>query len=526
MKRSKQIVLVLLFIIGLTIVRIPQASHAASQAPDSRVLLVYDSKNVTSNRSDVVAGMQRLLISAGLNVDIKNLHDYKAGTLTNQRYRGVVTLINWPQAALTNRAFVKDRANYHGIKLHVGPNLDADELAGLHSTAVTLHQQQLIGELPAEQLKQLMPFTSKTAVLDRVPANAQIIGKLTTQDNQRTQYPYGVKVGMDGFLPYFDGRGLSLLIAQKMAAQLFRLHQKAQAPLLLITEVTPFNHLKILKSLAKQLQEKDIPFAVSAVSVAKNTDLKAFEQYMSALRTVEENGGSVIMQVPAMGDPGRSGGPLLRSFMSSMLTNMAKENVIPIAVSAPTYWNNDAILRRYALDDSRTIVQLKDPPVQPYAQRDDHAKSYQHTYMAVPFDSFSSNHYGTSLNRSNPTFAVPTAITFPMPTSERRLTSVVRDISHFNFSWANPLAINNQIRIDTVSVGVKDGQLLLNNRVVNPEDYHALKKAKPAKPQLSAVNRFFRFQGDFMWVFFAVTLTAMTVLLILGRRVYKAMYRR
>jgi len=486
MRHSKQIVLALMLIVSFVLLRSPQSSHAASQTSQPHVLLVYDSKNATSNRQDVVAGMQRLLTSAGADVDLKNLHDYKAGTLTNQHYRGVITLINWPQAGLTNRAFVRDRTNYRGIKLHVGTNLDADELKGLHSTAVTLYQQQLIGDLPTDQLKQLVPFTSQVTVLNHLPANAQTVGKLTTQDSQRTQYPYGVQVGANAFLPYFDGKGLSLLVAQKMVVQLFNPSQKAQHPLLLITGVTPFTKLKVLTSLARQLQQKDISFAVSAVSVAKNTDLKAFRRYMSALRTVEDSGGSVIMQVPAMGDPGRSGGPLLQSYMSSMLTNMAKESVIPIAISAPTYWNNDAILRRYALDSSGTIVQLKDPPVQPYAKRDNHAVSYRHTYMAVPFDSFSSNHYGPALSSSNPSFAVPTAITFPMPTSARRLTGVMRDISRFNFDWANPLAINNQIRIDTVSVGVRDGQLLLNNRPVNPEDYHALKVAKPAKPQASA----------------------------------------
>ena len=40
------------------------------------------------------------------------------------------------------------------------------------------------------------------------------------------------------------------------------------------------------------------------------------------------------------------------------------------------------------------------------------------------------------------------------------------------------------------------------------------------------MNEFFKWQGDFMWVFFAVTLTAMLVLLMMGRAVYKAMYRR
>lgn len=97
--------------------------HIPVQADDNRpVLLVYDSENVYYNGSKKIDSVQRMLTADGLKVKTVMLENYRSGELSDNKYRGVVTLINWQEADLSNDSFTHDRAKFSGTKLHIGPN--------------------------------------------------------------------------------------------------------------------------------------------------------------------------------------------------------------------------------------------------------------------------------------------------------------------------------------------------------------------------------------------------------------------
>ncbi|WP_347132169.1 hypothetical protein [Ligilactobacillus salivarius] len=111
--------------------------HIPVQADDNRpVLLVYDSENIYYNGSKKIDSVQRMLTADGLKIKTVMLENYRSGELSDNKYRGVVTLINWQEADLSNDSFTHDRAKFSGTKLHIGPNLQDDELEGLHAKKV------------------------------------------------------------------------------------------------------------------------------------------------------------------------------------------------------------------------------------------------------------------------------------------------------------------------------------------------------------------------------------------------------
>ena len=183
--------------------------HIPVQADDNRpVLLVYDSENVYYNGSKKIDSVQRMLTADGLKVKTVMLENYRSGELSDNKYWGVVTLINWQEADLSNDSFTHDRAKFSGTKLHIGPNLQDDELEGLHAKKGMIIKQQLT--LSDDGITEQIPYTNRMEYLVDV-AGSDKYGVLNTQNvgNQKT-LPYGVKVDSNAFLPFWNTSGLAI----------------------------------------------------------------------------------------------------------------------------------------------------------------------------------------------------------------------------------------------------------------------------------------------------------------------------
>lgn len=493
-------------------------------AASKRVLIVYDAINPTVDGQKKLAGLQQIFASTGVATQTERLSDYHSGQLTTKAYAGVVTLINWPQGDLKNAEFTRDRAAFTGKKLHVGQKLSAAEARGLHATRRNVYHQQLI--LSAKGQQQLLPFSEDITLL-KTHGKARCYGTLRPQNQGIGRYPYGTVVGQQGYLPYFEASGFSQVLAAQTIAQLFGKRQQRQ-PLLTITGVTPYSDLKRLTTLAQQLNAAGIPFAISTTSVADNTSLAAFSHFTKALRIVENNQGIIFLQVPVVGAANKQSGSLLEQTMVEELNQLGQRQVMPVGISAPVYWNQDKVFRKYGLTRATNVLLLPNPATTTFAYQDNLGGSYAQTWTGLSLNSLLTVKNGQQVAVNQLKFPVPTALTVAFPTNQKQLTALTRRVTRLNVNWYQPQdSLQTKITSASATFGYKQGTYYLNGSPVTiGSEATGIPKYHFSQKRHVALDSYFKVQGNILLVFFAITTVVLVTFLILGRRIYRQMFRR
>lgn len=497
-----------------------QPTRLVSASVQPKVLLVYDSKVVTEQKQVRLTQLQQLLLAAGMQVHTQSLAGYSKGELAG--YQGVVTMINWDDEHLTNATFTKERQQFKGVTLHVGGNLEASELAALQATDKPLYRRQLVAKWPDTAGAQLFPYTTPVWVLDHTASAAVNLGSLQIQGESQT-YPYATIMGKHGYLPYFDGVGQSELVASDLIARLFGA-KILQAPLFTLTDVTPYTNIRLLTQVGEYLADHNIPFAVSATSVARNTELAAFGSYTKALRQLMADGGVIFLQTPVVGN-GLIGTKTLQQDMTSTLTALAQRHVYPIGVSSPTYWRDDKLYRRQALSGTDTALLLPNPASLSFADEDDCAIPQSLTFASVAASSLNTARYGVALSAASINTRLPLAVLFAMPDAKTEFGDFKKQVAAFNQTWRDPKTLTTSYQVGMLDLAYQNGLYMVNGRRASGS-YHTPSALKLEKTPQSWMNKFFAGQSKVMWAFFAITIVVMAIMLGLGRQVYLRMYKR
>ena len=494
---------------------IPLTAHAATSR---RVLIVYDAINPTVNGQQKLAAVQRILASLNLPTQTERLSDYQAGQLTDKAYQGVVTLNNWPQGRLTSAAFLRDRRQFTGRQLHIGSGLDAQEARQFGARRETLYHQQFV--LRDRQNWQLLPFSTDLTLLTSLPHGTQTFGTLATQATSLPDHAYGVVRGRSGYLPYLMPNGFSLTVASRTIAALFG-QTRTYRPLLTITHVTPYTNLRLLQQLGRRLAKAGIPFAVSTTSVAENTSYRAFKRFAAVLRELETENGVILLQAPVVGAADRKSGQILEQQLVGQLNQLGQRQVLPVGVSAPAYWNQDKLFRRYGLQRASLVVLLPNPATTTFAQQDNLGNQYPQTWYGVSLRSFQTVQQSAQLR-----WSVPTALTVPMVDSTKQLTATVRQVSAQTIDWYDP---SQQLttRLDSASATFKydHGAYFLNGRqiAINASSV-ALPQFNPQRKNHVTLKGYFRVQGWILWIFFILVTVVLLGFIVIGRRIYRRMF--
>ncbi|MFC6177522.1 hypothetical protein ACFQAV_11785 [Companilactobacillus huachuanensis] len=491
-------------------------TNRVKAATQERVLLVYDSENDVEQSGKQIDALQRILTSLNLPVKTISQNNYKSGMLKN--YSGVITMINWRQVGLTNKVFIHDREKFSGIRLHIGDNLTANEAAQLGGHARRIYQQQFI--LKINQDEQLLPFSETITVLDGLSNQVQKVGILATQEKNQKSYPYGIINGQNGYLPYFNSGGLSSLAASQMIAKLFGKNDTYQ-PMLTITNVTPYSDLKILDALSLYCYQKEIPFAISASSVSDNTQMKAFTRYTTVLNSIENRGGVIFAQMPIVGAPPISSGSELSQIVSSYMVSLARENVYPIGISSFGYWNQDEILRDNALKKANNLILLPNEKVV-YVKQDNNALSTKKSFYAMSVSSL--NKVKKSYDMS---FSMPTALTVSLPDSKVGMHDLEQEINGLQLNWFDPVNLNTTVKTGTSLMRYRNGDYYMNGK---KEDIQNTQNTNNipifATKQEPLFSNFFHLQGNILMGFFIIVLLILIIFTLLGRKIYKNMFKR
>ena len=445
---------------------------------------------------------------------------YKKGML-NQKYLGVITMINWRQVGLINQAFIKDRDQYSGIKLHIGENLTSTEIGQLGVKVKKIYQQQLI--LHSGKEEELLPFSQSITVITSSVNEADQTGTLSTQEADQKSYPFGYINGKNAYLPFFASDGLSLMTQVRLIAKLFGRLGKFQ-PLLTITNVTPYSNLQRLDELSKFLYKNDIPFAISTVSVSQNTEMKAFSRFAAALRNVENRGGIIFLQAPEVTSNADSTGQVLSQNFMTYIVSLARHQVFPVGISANGFWNQDKILRANALTYADHWLMLPNPATVTYVKQDNNSQIAQQSFFAMS---------AASLNEvkkdDTTSFVIPTALTMTMPYSQTKLQQMESSIKHLNLTWFDPIESNLQTKIktDTTLLQYQHGSYLINGQKeeIQSSNYVLGKQFSDGKPQ-SLFSNYFKIQGNILLVFFVIVMIILITFIYFGQRIYWNRFKR
>ncbi|GAX05287.1 hypothetical protein IWT25_00591 [Secundilactobacillus pentosiphilus] len=516
------IVVVMALVLGKTTVQ----AETVDQRP---VMLVYDSKNIANHGDLNLDRCQRLLASLGLPVETIPLSHYQANTLKDGQYQGVITMVNWGQSRNRNQAFERDRTAFKGIKLHIGPGLQADERQGLGGTFKTLVHQQLSGH----QGRAVQPLSTNQLLLVNVKhaANALSVGWLTSQNHPGTTYSFGVKVANNGFLPELSSDGLAITLAGQLITKLFKVPTRLQSPLLTITGITPYTKSRDLSRLIKQLSSRGTPFALSITSVDRNTDLKAFHRYTEVLRLAEKAGGLIFLRPPIETGTQRLNEKKLRSVFQTELTSLGADRVIPAGISAPGYWNRSERRQKAVLSRASHVILLPDQsqrleelPVEP-----EPAVTNSHRFKAgligIPLASLDTVAY-----RSKIKFVQPTALLVKMPESRTKVDQLVQHLQDSKLQWFDPVRnhLKTTVKVGSVLYGYHSGQYFLNHEPIT--DLDASRKASSRNDdritQTSWLNRVIQWQSRMLLWLLSFLGLILAILLLIGWRVYQRKFMR
>ncbi|WP_412989477.1 hypothetical protein ACLJJ6_00235 [Pediococcus siamensis] len=480
---------------------------------------MYDSENTANDGYQKIDSLQRILSSLNLKVKTVSQNDYYKGLL-NKKYIGVISLINWPQVGLTNKSFLQDRQKFRGIKLHIGDNLTVSEAKELGGSATKIYQQQLI--LNFQGNKQLLPFSETATVLSHLSKGTRKIGLLTSQQKNQSKYTYGVIYKKVGFLPYFKKSGVSLMAAVKTIAELFG-SKGNYRPLLAITGVSPYSNLKVLDEISNYCYQKNIPFSISTVTVSENTEMKAYRHFTKVLKKVEERNGIIFLNTPAVGGAGTNSAAELNERMTASFVAFANHQVYPVGISSQGYWNQDEVLRKQALmqADHWLLLPSETPT---FVKQDNNANVAHQSLYAVSASSLL-----TAQQKSGLKFEIPTAITYKLPDSSKKLFDFKRLVQSLHVTWFDPVLQNWQTKVssNTTTIEYKGGNYFLNGqrKELSSKASGSL-RTSPQNKFRPLFTRFFSLQGNILMLFFAIALSILLVFIGLGRRIYLQMFKR
>ncbi len=534
------VILLFLTVASSLIAQSPSIKAANFQKSDSssnKVLLVYDSKNAYYNGEKTIDSVQRLLTALGMETTTTTISKYQKGTLEKGGYRAVITLVNWKSINFTNKSFITDRQNFQGSKIHIGQNLQTDEVQGLQADIDKIVRQQLMFE--SNGILEQLPYTDSMETLNNIKGNYLTFGKLQLEGYEPAKtMPFGVISNNNAYLPFWKTTGLGLIYEQELLTKLLgnQHGRKNYRPMLVITKVTPFAHLNYLKQLIRMLYKNGIHFALSATIINQNMNQKAFAKYVNVLKYAENHNGLIYLRAPYLQDGYLTDSVTnksLRTVISKNMRLLYRNQVYSMGIAAPNYWNHDKVLTYAGLKQANEILLLSNPKIYPEIVASNKGATYRKVYYVASVASFEKIKATNSLlTDENMKFKVPTALNINLPRTRAKLLRIEKDLNKMDLTWYDFSAdsVLRKIRISNRTLTYQFGNYYVNgvqrNITTNDNNQKQYKKQHKKVLFVQKINHIFKWSSKLLLVIVIISLIGLVGFLIKGRRVYLDKFRR
>lgn len=535
MKRKNRPIITVFFTAFLLLIMLFYGANQVSadinyDAP--KTLLVYDSLNQAEKQENDVQTIVRMLTALGEQVKVENMKEYKKGELEKGHYRAVITMINWPSMNFSNQTFFKDRAKFKGMKLHIGANLTEDEKKDFDGDFETLYQHEFAlydkNHFYYEQIgfkKQIELFHPNDKV--------QVLSYLKAQDDNR--YSYGIKSGKNGYIPFFDNHGASLLATCEWLGKMYDA-KKSYNPYIALMDFTPLDSPSLAPYVKEQLDKLENQIILSTRSTTQNTDLKAFKAYIQSLQNFTEDGQVILyLDVPAVNTVDKSNNDL-PIILEQEISTMIEHELFPLGISAPTYWNSDKYYQKNALSMGKTVLLYQQTKNQLYHTPNPVSEAYGTTICAFKHDQLDNVQWNINGKYTDYTFPMPVALTYDYPQSKKAARNLVKSIQSDVFPPVNNYFydVKGGITTPTQFLRSEDGIISLNGVPVTKINFDS-QELKDARANIQADGQTKSAAGskskgimgklnNILTVVIVITLIVLTIMLIIGRRLYHQMF--
>ena len=511
----------------------PSVQAATTIQNPSKVLVVYDSLNERNHRQEDVQTLSRMLMSMGQQVTMMSMSDYHAGMISKGHYQAVITMINWPGMKFDNPAFDRDRQQFNGKKLHIGPLMTADEKQNFPGNWQEINQQSFILKGQNNRYEQQVDFQRQIQLLDQVTGNEQALSQLVAANGANQTYPFGIINGQNAYLPFFSSQGATLLSSIQLIAQWLGVHGN-YVPYVDVRDFTPLSSFTATKEFIKNLDSFEGNMIITTTSTTQNTDTKTFKNYLKFLREMtRDNRAVVYLNVPALNGVDNSNDDTLMNMLTQEISTLIENKIFPLGVSAPTYWNFDKYYQLNALNFGDATLLYNQINNQDYHTQTSTAKAYQTMFFAIPHSALKNIKWNINGRYTDFTFPMPVTVDYHFPNSKAKAEKINREIKALPFAPMSQYLyqFNTGISTQTQNLRGKDGVISLNGTPVSEIDFHQIKQQTAGIRQNRDQTGHLTTKGivdkisNVLIVIIVVTLIVLFGMLAIGRKLYLRMFK-
>lgn len=511
----------------------PSVQAATTIQNPSKVLVVYDSLNERNHRQEDVQTLSRMLMSMGQQVTMMSMSDYHAGMISKGHYQAVITMINWPGMKFDNPAFDRDRQQFNGKKLHIGPLMTADEKQNFPGNWQEINQQSFILKGQNNRYEQQVDFQRQIQLLDQVTGNEQALSQLVAANGTNQTYPFGIINGQNAYLPFFSSQGATLLSSIQLIAQWLGVHG-SYVPYVDVRDFTPLSSFTATKEFIKNLDSFEGNMIITTTSTTQNTDTKTFKNYLKFLREMTRNNRAVVyLNVPALNGVDSSNDDTLMNMLTQEISTLIENQIFPLGISAPTYWNFDKYYQLNALNFGDATLLYNQVNNQDYHTKTSTAKAYQTMFFAIPHSALKNIKWNINGRYTDFTFPMPVTVDYHFPNSKAKAEKINREIKALPFAPENQYLyqFNTGISTQTQNLRGENGVISLNETPVSEIDFHQIKQQTAGIQKNQDQTGHLTTKGivdkinNVLIVIIVVTLIVLLGMLAIGRKLYLRMFK-
>ena len=511
----------------------PSVQAATTIQNPSKVLVVYDSLNERNHRQEDVQTLSRMLMSMGQQVTMMSMSDYHAGMISKGHYQAVITMINWPGMKFDNPAFDRDRQQFNGKKLHIGPLMTADEKQNFPGNWQEINQQSFILKGQNNRYEQQVDFQRQIQLLDQVTGNEQALSQLVAANGANQTYPFGIINGQNAYLPFFSSQGATLLSSIQLIAQWLGVHGN-YVPYVDVRDFTPLSSFTATKEFIKNLDSFEGNMIITTTSTTQNTDTKTFKNYLKFLREMTRNNRAVVyLNVPALNGVDSSNDDTLMNMLTQEVSTLIENKIFPLGISAPTYWNFDKYYQLNALNFGDATLLYNQVNNQDYHTQTSTAKAYQTMFFAIPHSALKNIKWNINGRYTDFTFPMPVTVDYHFPNSKAKAEKINREIKALPFAPENQYLyqFNTGISTQTQNLRGENGVISLNETPVSEIDFHQIKQQTAGIQKNQDQTGHLTTKGivdkinNVLIVIIVVTLIVLLGMLAIGRKLYLRMFK-
>lgn len=510
-----------------------QANTVVQDAP--HVLLVYDSLHEQEDGQVAVDMLERLLMSMGQRVTVTPIDNYHKGMISSGHYQAVITMINWPDMDFKNQAFFDDRDQFKGKKLHIGNNLTDSEKSEIPGNWVKLNQQAFILQGEHDYYEEPLRFQKSIELLEKPIITDHAMSELVSKSGNNARYPYAVIHNNSAYIPYFNGEGATLLSTIQLISRWLNI-KGAYHPYIAFYNFTPLSSFEVTKQFIKKLDKLESNVIITTTSTTNNTNTKTFKNYLKFLKSMTRDNHAIIyLNVPSMNATDSKNDDVLMNQLTQEISTLIENQIFPLGISAPGYWNFDRYYQLNALNFGDSVLLYGQKKNRFYHTKVDTSEVYPTMFFALNHDVLKNVQWKLNGKYTDFDFPMPTTIAYPFPESKKQVNKTFKEIENDPFPPTDQYLyrFNTGISTQTQDLRGNEGLITLNGVPVSHIDFDALHRQNNTRntdsnknqTNISTQKGFMNKIDNILTIIIVTTLIVLTVLLLIGRKYYRRMFK-